>query len=119
MALETSQWSGLPQSHLSLPAHTHCCHITHGAPGGPTTASPRGLRESTTQRFLKARYVGRKGPILLCTREVAPSPPPRRGPQHWGPPPRKLVAITRNTSAGEGWALSGRRTCTLCDGGFS
>lgn len=47
----------------------------HGAPGGPTTASHRGLRESTTQRHLKAHYVGRKGPILFCTREVESSPP--------------------------------------------
>ena len=42
MALETNQGQCHAQSHLSLPAHTHCYHITPGCPWVPNNCLPAG-----------------------------------------------------------------------------
>lgn len=59
MALETNSGQGCSQSHLNLPAHTRCRHITPTVSlGRPTTVSPQQLLTLLNVLSLKALWFG-------------------------------------------------------------
>lgn len=57
MALETNQSQCHPQSHLDLPARTHCCRLTPGCPWVPADCLPTGACIGQPHRGIEELHV--------------------------------------------------------------
>ena len=98
MALETDHGQCHPQSHPSLPAHTHCRHITPRCPACLTTASQQGPAGDSHTEPPKSSLCAQEGfcTLLLQGDGMGPLTKPRT---HTGRGKTALpaeVTITRN-----------------------